>query len=205
MKLLKAKEKKERALGTRLGLKAFRSSSPKSALARRPFRPGVHGKKRARAGSEFKQQLMEKQKIKLSYGLNETQITKVFETAAKAKQSILESILNQLELRLDNAVYRAGLSPSRIVARQSVSHGHFTVNGRKVTIPSFKVKIGDVIAVRSQRVNAGPYKELAATLKKSTTTWIKVDAEKLSATVTALPHDIELPCNVNMVIDYYSR
>ena len=206
MKLLPAKEKKERALGTKLGLKPYRSLSPKAAMTRRPYRPGVHGAKRTRAGSEFKTQLMEKQKVKLTYGLNETQLKRVFTNAlANKKEPILQSILNQIEFRLDNVVYRLGFAPSRIMGRQLVSHGHFTVNGRKVTIPSYRVRVGDVIGIREVRKNMPLFKDLKNTLKGKKESWLKINEQELTGTVTGLPEQVDLPFNLNLVIDYYAR
>ena len=206
MKLLPAKEKKERALGTKLGLKPYRSLSPKSAMTRRPYRPGVHGTKRTRAGSEFKTQLMEKQKVKLTYGLNEIQLKRVFTNAlANKKEPILQSILNQIEFRLDNVVYRLGFAPSRIMGRQLVSHGHFTVNGLKVTIPSYRVRVGDVIGIREVRKNMPLFKDLKNTLKGKKESWLKVNEQELTGTVTGSPEQVDLPFNLNLVIDYYAR
>ena len=206
MHLLPAKEKRERALGTNLGLKAFRSASPKSAMVRRPYRPGVHGSKRTRAGSEFKLQLMEKQKMKLSYGLTEAQIRKVFSYAlANKKEPILQSILNKLELRLDNVVFRMGFAPSRIMGRQLVSHGHFLVNGRKVTVPSYQVRVNDVITIREGRKNILLFKDLKNTLKGRKESWVKMNEQEISGIVVSRPENIELPFNLNLVIDYYAR
>ncbi len=206
MKLLKAKEKKERALGTRLGLKAFRSASPKSAMTRRPYKPGVHNKKSFRGFSEYKQQLMEKQKMKISYGLTEIQMKKLFEKALGGKKSVSQSVIEQLESRLDNAVFRMGFAPSRIMGRQMVSHGLIQVNGRKVTIPSFAVKKGDVIQVKQAKASSQLFKDLPNILKKQPASgWFSVDAEALKGTIKGTPEEIELPFNLNMVVDYYAR
>jgi small subunit ribosomal protein S4 len=120
MRLLRAKEKKERALGTKLMLKAYRSMSGKSAMVRKPYRPGVHGKNR-QVFSEYKLQLMEKQKIKLTYGLNERQMKNLVKKAIASGKPIPNYIIFNLESRLDNVIYRMGVAPSRIVARQLVS------------------------------------------------------------------------------------
>ena len=207
MRILKAKEKKERSLGTRLDIKPFRSSSPKSAMTRRPYKPGEHGKKRGRGGaSEYKLQLMEKQKMKVSYGLSEKQLRKVFMNALSAKSDIIPTIIKQLETRLDNVVYRSRLAPSRIMARQFVSHGHITVNGRKVTIPSYVVKEGDVVSIRESKKNLDVFKELPNILKNTDdAAWLTVDPQKVEVTIQHEPQDIEFPFNINLVIDYYSR
>ncbi len=207
MKLLPAKEKKERALGTRLGLKAYRSMSPKSAMVRRPQRPGMHGKRPVRNFSEFKQQLMEKQKMKISYGLTEAQMERIFERAvSQKKKSVTESITDQLESRLDSVVYRIALAPSRIVARQIISHGLIEVNGRKVTIPSFAVRTGNEIHVKESKRNSPLFKDIPNLLKtKPKSGWFTADPDKVSVTVTGIPDQTEFPFNINMVVDYYSR
>lgn len=204
MRLLKSKEKKERALGVKLGLKAFRCNSPKCALVRRPYRPGMHGKKFSRSASEFKLQLMEKQKIKFTYGLTERQMKNIFKKASAARESALDFIGKKLEMRLDNIVFRMGLAPSIIMARQLVSHGHFLVNGRKVTVPSYQVKVGDVIKVREKMKDHPLFKDLKNTLKNQKSDWFVLDAEKLEGTIKANP-PLELPFNINLVVDYYSR
>lgn len=206
MRILKAKEKKERALGTRLGLKAHRSDSPKSAMVRRPNKPGMHGAQRGRAPSEYKMQLMEKQKVRLSYGLTEKQMRSVVRNALSSDVSTTQGIMEQLETRLDNVVYRLGLAPSRIVARQLVSHGHVLMNGRKVTIPSCKVRKGDEISIKEKSKSIPMFADLAAILKsKDTGEWLLVDGGALKGTVKSLPENVEMPFDINLVIDYYSR
>lgn len=199
------KEKKERALGTKLGLKAERCNSPKCAMIRRPNRPGVHSKSR-RQLSEFGQQLAEKQKIVISYGLKETQMRKAFKEALKKKESVSNTIISLLERRLDNVAYRMGFAPSRISARQYVSHGHFSVNGRKVTIPSYKVRVGDVIRIKPESANMLIFKDIAENIKKyEAPSWLSLDKEKIEGTVKSLPRDIEIPFDINLVVDFYSK
>lgn len=208
MHLLRAKEKKERALGTSLNLKAFRSNTPKSAMVRRPNRPGVHGARMSRGGSEFKQQLMEKQKVRLSYGLNETQMKKLISNALAKKKtaSVTDLITRQLETRLDNVFYRLGFAPSRIMARQFVSHGHVIMNGRKVNVPSCIVKVGDIIAVKESSKTIPVFKDLPNTLKgENPENWLSRNTQKLEGTIKSLPEGVEVPFNINLVIDYYSR
>ncbi|MFA6136121.1 MAG: 30S ribosomal protein S4 [Candidatus Paceibacterota bacterium] len=205
MRLLKSKEKKERALQTRLGLKAHRSFSPKSAMVRRPNKPGEHGAKFSRSGSEFKIQLMEKQKMKISYGLTERQMKNMFKVVSKSKKSAMDVITRELEMRLDNVVYRMGLIPSRIMGRQFVGHGHFLVNGRKVTIPSYKVRVGDVISPKENIKNHDLFKDLKNTLKSQREDWFIVDLDKLEGKVKSLPEKIDFPFNINLIVDYYSR
>jgi small subunit ribosomal protein S4 len=206
MALLKSKEKKERALGMSLGLKAHRCNSPKCAMVKRPYKPGPHGKARQKAPSEFGQQLLEKQKIMVSYGLRENQLRKIFEESSKKKESGTASAINLLERRLDNVIFRMGFAPSRIMARQYVSHGHFKVNGRKVTIPSYRVKVNDVIMVKPESSSLLIFKNVLESIKQyQEPTWISINKEKLEGKIKSLPHDIEIPFDINLVVDYYSR
>lgn len=201
------REKKERSLGTKLFLKGERCNSQKCVMVRRPHRPGIHGQsRRRRGGSEFGQQLKEKQKIKFSYGIREAQMEKLFSKAAKNPGVTGQMILQLLERRLDNVVFRLGLAPSRSVARQLVSHGHIIINGRKVTIPSFSVAVGNKIAIRPESKNHPVFKDLGTSLKKyEPPVWLNLDKEKVEGAVVALPKDLELSFDVNMVVDYYSK
>lgn len=199
-------EKKERSLGVKLFLKGDRCNSPKCTMVRRPYRPGVHGKRRSGAPSEFKSQLQEKQKIKATYGLRETYMKKVVKEAAKNPEVTGLMIINFLERRLDNVVYRLGLAASRSVARQMVGHGHFLVNGRKVTVPSYRIKVGDMISIRPQSREHPNFKDLATNLKKiEPPVWLALDQERLEGKVLALPKDVETIFDINLVIDYYSK
>lgn len=207
MRLLKSKEKKERALGTKLGLKAFRCNSPKCAMIRRPNRPGMHTRP-GRGFSEFKQQLMEKQKIRFSYGLSEKQMNAVVAKALARKKtaSVTGQIISRLESRLDNVVYRLGFAPSRIVARQLISHGHITVNGRKFNIPSHILRIGDVVSIREQSRQMALFKDLPNILKvENPESWLTRNVQKLEGSIKSAPEGVELPFDINLVIDYYSR
>lgn len=202
--LLKAKEKKERALGTKLFLKGERCNSPKCAMIRRPYKPGMHGKKR-RSVSDFGLQLREKQKIQLTFGLNNRQIGKMFKELAVKGTMSGHDILNLLERRLDNVVFRLGFASSRIKARQLVGHGHFLVNGRKVTIPSYQVRIGDKITIRKTPLSK-VFEGLPTYLKKyEPPTWLNIDADKLAGEVVALPQESEAHLNPNLVLEYFSR
>jgi len=204
--VIKAKEKKERALGVKLFLKAQRCSSPKCAMVRRPYRPGMHGKKRQRAISEYGQQLMEKQRIRYTYGLKEAQMENVFKYALKKKGSLSEAIIALLERRLDNVVFRLGFAPSRIMARQFVSHGHILVNKRKVNVPSFLVKAGDVVSVKPTSLSSLIFKELSNTIKKyQAPDWLVIDPVKIEGRVNSLPTAVEMPFDINLVVDYYSK
>lgn len=204
--MFRAKEKKERALGVKLFLKAERCSSQKCATVRRPYRPGQHGKARRRPLSEYGLQLQEKQKIRFSYGISEKNLSRIFSRAAKSTGVTGEMMLAILEKRLDNVIYRLGLAPSRSVARQLVSHGHFLVNGRKTTIPSYEVKVGNVISIRPQSQKHPLFQELPVILKKyEAPVWLKLDVDKLEGEMVMQPKDFEMPFNINLVVDYYSK
>jgi|AP45_3_1055517.scaffolds.fasta_scaffold10191_3 small subunit ribosomal protein S4 len=204
--MFRAKEKKERALGVKLFLKAERCSSQKCATVRRPYRPGDHGKARRRPLSEYGLQLQEKQKIRFSYGISEKNLSRIFSRSAKSTGITGDMMLAILEKRLDNVTYRLGLAPSRSVARQLVSHGHFLVNGRKTTIPSYEVKVEDVISIRPQSQKHPLFQELPVILKKyDAPVWLKLDVDKLEGKMVMQPKDFEMPFNVNLVVDYYSK
>lgn len=131
---------------------------------------------------------------------------KVFREALKNPAVTGTMIMSLLERRLDNVVYRLGFAPSRSVARQLVNHGHILVNGRKITIPSYRVKVGDEIVIRPQSKDHQVFKDLDETLKKyEPPTWLTFDKEKFSGKVVALPKDFDIPFDINMVVDYYSK
>jgi len=204
--MFNTKEKKERSLGVKLFLKPHRCNSPKCVTARRPQRPGLHGKAFRRALSEFGQQLLEKQKIRFTYGVRERQFEKLFNLAAKNPGVTGPMLMVFLERRLDNVVYRLGLAQSRSVARQLVGHGHIFVNGRRVSIPSYQVKIGDMIVVRPQSKDLSVFKGLADFLKNyDAPVWLVIDKEKLEGKVVSDPKDLDIPFDVNMVVDFYSK
>lgn len=202
----KIKEKKERALGMKLFLKGERCNSPKCAMSRRPYRPGVHGKKRTKAKSEYGTQLLEKQRIRISYGLKERQLASIFKKAMKKTGVTGEIIVSTLERQLSNAVFRLGLASSRIVASQIVGHGHICVNGKKTTIPSFLVKEGDVISIKPSSQKLLIFKKLEDTIKKhETPDWLSLDADKMEGRVKGLPKNTEVPFDINLVVDFYSK
>ena len=204
--MFNTKEKRERSLGTKLFLKADRCNSPKCVTVRRPQRPGLHGNAYRRQSSEFGQQLKEKQKIKFLYGIRERQFQNIFNSAAKNPGVTGEMIMKLLEKRLDNVVYRLGLAPSRSVARQLVGHGHVLVNNRRVTIPSCQVKVNDLISIRPQSKDHPILKDLAVRLKNyDPPVWLQLDKEKYESKVIAEPKDLEVPFDVNLVVDYYSK
>jgi small subunit ribosomal protein S4 len=202
----RSSEKRERALGIKLFLKGDRCNSPKCAMVRRPNRPGMHGGKRRRALSEYGEQLLEKQRIKASYGLREAQLTKIVKEAMKERGAASDLIVNQLERQLSNVIFRLSLTSSRIIARQLIGHGHFLVNGKKVAIPSYAVKAGDVISIKPSSSNLLIFKDLSNKIKKyEPPEWLYLDKEKLEGKVLSLPKDIEMPFDVSLVVDYYSK
>ena len=203
--MFNTQEKKERAIGTKLFFKAYRCNSPKCVTLRRPHRPGLHGQAR-HSTSEMGAQLNEKQKIRVSYGLRENQIKKIFSKAAQRTGVTGTLALQLLERRLDNAAFRLGLAPSRSVARQLVGHGHIFVNGRRVTVPSFLVRVDDVIGIRPQSKEMGLLKDVGERLKKyETPAWLTLNKESMEGKIVSLPKDIEVPFDVALVVDYYSN
>ena len=149
---------------------------------------------------------MEKQKIRFSYGIRESQMERIVKEATKNPAVTGPMIISLLERRLDNVVYRLGIAPSRSVGRQMVGHGHIMVNGRKVDVPSYRVRTGEQISIRPQSKDYPLFKDLAANLKKyEPPVWLSLDAEKVMGKVESLPKDFEMPFDVNLVVDYYSK
>ena len=202
------KEKKERSLGEHLQLKAHRCATPKCALVRKPYKPGTHGpsNKRPRALSEFGVQLKEKQKFKVSYGLDERNLRVLFEEARQARGSTAQKILELLERRLDNALFRAGVALSRGMGRQMLVHGHITVNGTIVRSPGFLVDAGDVIAVKEASKSRAAFKHLRdPQWRYEVPAWISLDREKLEAKILSIPRDIEPPFEVKLLVEAFSK
>lgn len=197
------KEKRERSLGTKLFLKADRCNSPKCVMVRRPFRPGPHGQKRKRAGSDYSKQLQEKQRIRFMYGLTNRQMLTLF----KGKEK--EKIMNTLEHRLDRVVFLLGIALSPRIARQLVSHGHITVNGRRVTIPSFHVKVGDIVSVRSESRKLKIFEDIGQRLKKHTPpSWLKiisVEDVKGQCVKEFSSRETQFPFDINLVGEFFAR
>jgi len=200
--MLRIKEKRERALGTKLFLKASRCNSPKCAMVRRPSKPGIHGGKKSRkSSSDFGRQLQEKQKVQISYGLNNRQMRKLFR-GKKDTREILES----LEKRLDNVLFRLGLADSRIVARQLINHGHILVKGKKVTIPSYRVTIGEVVSIDPNSRKLKMFESLELKLKKfEPPQWLRLDKEKSAGQLISQPEELNLPFDLKLVAEHYSR
>lgn len=205
----KVLEKVERRLGEKLYIKGERCLSGKCAVARKAYPPGVHGKKRSRGKSEFGEQLSEKQKVRYLYGLSEQEIKKYFAKALAIPGTTSNHMLNFLERRLDNMVFRAGFTISRSIARHLISHGHILVNGTSITAPSYLVKRGDSIEIKESRIGMPVFAELAARLQKyQGPAWIEMDKESKKAKVIGLPaEDVSGGAGPDLkrVIEYYSR
>lgn len=193
--------------GTKLFLKGEKCFSSKCAVQNRPTPPGQHGQARQRKASEYGIQLREKQKARRAYGLMEGQFKRTFDRASNMQGIAGENLLQLLELRLDNVVYRSGLAASRAQARQIVCHGLVTVNGKKVDIPSYSVKVGDVIGVRSTKKDLNIFKAAKDGSGRVVPKWITADMENLTATVSALParDDVDLSLQENLIVEFYSR
>ena len=194
-----AQYKKSRHLG-------FSTLENGKELAKRPYAPGIHGQDRRRKLSEYGVQLQEKQKVRFMYGLNEKQFAKTFKRATKMAGITGENLLQLLETRLDNVVYRMGMATTRRAARQVVNHGHITVNGIKVDIPSYTVKPGDVIAVKEQSLDHPAIKAaVEATLNRPA--YVEFDANKLKGKYLRFPDRSELNPDINeaLIVEYYNR
>ncbi len=193
--------------GDKLFLKGDRCYTDKCAIARRSYAPGQHGQGRKKM-SEYGTQLREKQKAKRYYGLLENQFAHYFELATKMAGKSGENLLKILESRLDNVVYRAGFAMSRPEARQLVSHGHFTVNGKAVNIPSYLVKAGDVVAIVEKSMSSDKIKGvLEANASRPALNWLSVDKNKAQATVVNLPErsEIDLQVEEQLIVELYSK
>lgn len=191
--------------GTKLFLKGERCYSDKCAITRRSYAPGQHGQSRKKF-SEYGLQLREKQKVKRYYGVLESQFAKYFEMAEKKAGVTGENLLQIVESRLDNVVYRLGYAMSRPEARQLVRHGHFTVNGEKVNIPSYLIKVGDVIAVKEGSLSSDKIKAvLEANEKKAIVKWLEVNGTSAKVVALAQKEDIDLPIEEHLIVELYSK
>jgi small subunit ribosomal protein S4 len=198
-----------RRLGERFGFKAERDFTQKSVAVRRPYPPGMHGKRRSRGLSEFGAELAEKQKIRFLYGVSDTVLKRYVREAGRAKNKTkTQALLEILEQRLDNVVYRLGLVPSRRIARQVVSHGHIFLNGKRMKIPSASVKVGDRVKLREASRALQIFEGLAVRLKKiQPPEWLIVLPEELAGEMKRLPAESDnlISQNLSKVIEYYSR
>ncbi|RJP84998.1 MAG: 30S ribosomal protein S4 [Desulfobacteraceae bacterium] len=192
----------------KLYLKGDRCYSDKCAFDRRSYPPGQHGQRRSGKISDYGLQLREKQKVKRSYCLSESQFKLTFEKADRKKGITGINLLLSLEQRLDNAVFRLGFSNSRPQARQLVRHGHFLVNGKKVDIPSYQVKAGDVIELREKSRSMQVFTDsLEAVVRRSMPQWLDLEKDKFKGTIRSVParEDITMPIQENQIVELYSR
>ena len=193
--------------GQKLFLKGSRCYSDKCSISRRNYAPGQHGLKRAKL-SEYGTQLREKQKTKSYYGVGEKQFRGYFEMASNKKGVTGENLLQILESRLDNVVYRLGFGASRAQARQLVNHGQFEVSGRRVDIPSYLVKAGDVITVREIKKDNGAIKaNIEANAARPVPAWLELNNETLSGKVVRLAsrEDVDIPVEEHLIVELYSK
>ena len=196
-----------RAEGAKLFLKGDRCYTEKCGLTKRNSKPGQHGTRRGKM-SEYGIRLREKQKLRRFYGINETQVSTIYKRATGMTGQTGHNFLQLLERRLDNTVFKAGLAENRKDARQLVLHGHFTLNGKKVTVPSLIVKVGDTIAVKESSRSSEKMKELIEGLQSVTAPkWLDVDKTNAVAKVIALParDDVDFPFEEHLIVELYSK
>ncbi|MBU6351621.1 MAG: 30S ribosomal protein S4 [Chloroflexi bacterium] len=196
--------------GQKLFLKGERCLSPKCAIERRAFPPGMHGKKQTfrRKTSDYGLQLREKQKARRIYGVLERQFRRYFEEANRSSGMTGVNLLAMLEKRLDNVVYRLGFADSRAQARQLVRHGHFEVNGRKTDVPSFQVSVGDVIKVVEGARSKTYFKDRTKLQQgASVPAWLRTSRSEMKGEILGTParEDIEIPLNEQLIVEYYNR
>ncbi|NLL53368.1 MAG: 30S ribosomal protein S4 [Peptococcaceae bacterium] len=194
--------------GQKLFLKGDRCYTNKCAIDRRSYAPGMHGQSRGKKPTEFGIQLREKQKARRIYGVLEKQFRGYFDKAARQKGMTGENLLRILERRLDNVVYRLGFAASRPEARQFVTHGHITVNGKRVDIASYQVKVGEVISIKEKSRELNRVKEMIERLRdRSVPAWLSLDVENVTGTVIQLPsrEDVQIPIEEHLIVEKYSR
>ena len=200
--------KKCRRTGEKLFLKGERCFSQKCAIVKRPYAPGVHGKNRRGRLSEYGRQLLEKQKIRYAYGISEKQFKNYFKEITRLKGNKEELFVQQLERRLDNVVYRLGWAKSRGLARQIVNHGHILVNGKKLDIPSYRVRPGQKIEIReSSKSNVQITRALELTNQTGLAPWVDIDADKKFGIFTRLPEreEVVIPVEERLIVELYSK
>jgi len=193
--------------GQKLYLKGDKCYTDKCPVSRRNYAPGQHGQARSK-DTEYGRQLREKQKVRRFYGIQENQMKTYFALADKMQGITGENLLKILELRLDNVVYRMGFGTSRDESRQLVTHGHFLVNGKRVNIPSYLVRVGDVIEVAENSRKLERFKDiLDVTGGKVVPKWLEVDHENMKGRVISLParEDIDLPIQEHLIVELYSK
>lgn len=198
-----------RRAGEKLFLKGDRCGTPKCAMVRKPYPPGMHGKNIPRGQSEYGRQLAMKQRIKRIYGIMERQFRKHFEDVRHKPGVIGDLLMARLEMRLDSVVYRLGFAGSRALARQLVQHGAFVVNGKKVDVPSCETRVGDEISISETKKNNKYFKNQASILKnkKDFPSWLEFDHSTMRGRIRSVPKREEIGVNVDpqLVVEYYSR
>ena len=200
-------EKLERRFGVSLNLKGERRLAGKSALDKRPYGPGQHGQRRKKI-SEYGLQLNEKQKAKFMYGVSEKQFRNLFKEANRQEGNTGENLIALLERRLDNVVYRMGFATTRRFARQLVTHGHILVDGKRVNIPSYRVKPGQKIEIREKSKNNVQIKRaIELTNQTGIVDWVDVDKDKLFGIFTRIPErkEVEIPVEERLIVELYSK
>lgn len=200
-------EKLERRLGVDLGLKGERRLAGKSALEKRPYAPGQHGQRRTKI-SEYGLQLREKQKAKFMYGVSEKQFRKLFTEANRREGNTGNLLIQLLEQRLDNVVYRMGFATTRAFARQLVTHGHILVDDKRVNIPSCVVKAGQKIEIREKsKVNPQIVRAMELTNQTGMVEWVNVDKDKLFGLFSRIPdrEEISIPVEERLIVELYSK
>ena len=200
-------EKIERRFGVSLNLKGERRLAGKSALEKRPYGPGQHGQRRKKI-SEYGLQLNEKQKAKFMYGVSEKQFRNLFKEANRQEGNTGENLIALLESRLDNVVYRMGFATTRRFARQLVTHGHILVDGKRVNIPSYRVKPGQKIEIREKSKNNVQIKRaIELTNQTGIVDWVDVDKDKLFGIFTRIPErsEVEIPVEERLIVELYSK
>jgi len=194
--------------GMKLFLKGERCYTGKCAIDRRAYAPGQHGQARAKKPTEYGLQLREKQKARRMYGVMEKQFRNYFDIAARKKGMAGENLLVLLERRFDNVIFHLGFASSRPEARQLVNHGHFTINGKKVDIASYSIRVGEIIAVKEGSKSSPRMKQLLENLGSRTVPgWLSLDSNTAAGTVIALPtrEDIQIPIQEHLIVEKYSR
>ena len=201
------KEKRERTLGVRLGIKGDRCQGAKCVMVRRPNRPGVHGASRRRKTmSDFGRQLQEKQKFKFTYGLDDRNLLRIFKEAAKSKGDSATKLLELLERRLDSVLFRAGFAPSRGAARQLVVQGHIMVNGTRLRSPGYTVGENDVITLRTESSAKTLVKDTKERMLRTTAPdWLMVDPDKGEGKVLGMPKVFDIPFEINLLVESLSK
>lgn len=205
---LDPKCKQCRRAGQKLFLKGDRCNSAKCAMVKRNFPPGAHGSKGYGRLTDYGVQLREKQKAKTIYRLLEQQFRNFFVKAQKSKGNTEEVLMQLLEMRLDNVIYRAGFAKSRNLARQLVSHGHFLVNGKKVNVPSYQVKVGSIISIADRSFKNKLFTNIKGQVKKSENiSWLTLDTEKLEIKIVEKPklEETKGEFDPKLIIEFYSR